>query len=102
MQTGSSGIKTRMIQHARNFEVRKYTATAGGLEPVTSLPKNKNELDHLAKRCDAAQSWIAAVHACLGGPFFVKDTFKRDGGDWCLFVGQTKMPLLEKQPPKIV
>jgi hypothetical protein len=79
------------------FEVRKYAATATGLELITTLPKNKSELDHLAKRCDVAQSWIAAVHACLGGPFVVKETFKRDGNDWCLIIGQTKMPLLGKQ-----
>ena len=74
--------------------VRKYAATAGGLEPVTTLPKDKAELHHLVRRCDVARSWIAAIHACLGGPFVIKETFKRDGGDWCLFVGQTKMPLV--------
>jgi hypothetical protein len=79
------------------FQVRKYAATATGLAPIATLPRDKYELDHLTKRCDAVQSWIAAVHACLGGPFVVKETFKRDGGDWCLFVGQTKIPLLEKQ-----
>lgn len=79
--------------------VRKYSATAAGLEPVTTLPKDKAELHHLVRRCDVARSWIAAIHACLGGPFVVKETFKRDGDGWCLFVGPTKMPLLGSQPP---
>ncbi len=81
------------------FDVQKYAATAMGLAPIESLPKRKEELEHLTKRCEMTRSWIAAVHACLGGPFLIKETFKREGNDWCLFINERKMPLLEKRMP---
>jgi hypothetical protein len=81
------------------IEIEKYTASATGLSRVMTVPKTRTELEYLTKRCDVTRSWIAAVHACLGGPFLVQETFKRDSNGWRLVIGQTKKPLLGKGPP---
>jgi hypothetical protein len=91
------GYPSKSDPKGEGFEIYKYAASANGLSRIMTLPKTREELEHLANRCDRVRSWIGAVYSCLGGPLVVKETFRRDGGNWCLYIGQTKLPLLERQ-----